>query len=658
MAIPNEMPHPQVEKDAARVALPEWSGILDAILDQMASGVALYDASGRLVRLNPAGERITRRTVHLGEEMDDRLMRYRMRDANGTPMSLENSPSGRALRGEAVPQMECIIDGQHGHDTWLRCSASPLRDDEGAIQGAVVIFDDITEQRTLSREEAHQRALAAAMIEHTFSAMAVFDVSDAFRCIRHNDNFLRLLGPDVAERGDIVGLSLADLFAGDTGARVRAIYEQVLATGAPYINNEFSAVMSPDTQRRWYRFRLTPVRDEHGNITALLNVAFEITELVTAREASRRHARELRAVIDAMPEAVLLADSTGHFVLSNAAAENILGHPIPTDVPTSRYTETFHSFAPDGRRLEAQELPLMRALHGETVVGVELTYRRPDGSRIDLLTSSAPVDLDDTGQITGAVSVFQDISHIKELERQRDDFLGIAAHELRTPLATILATVQAFQRRLQNNPPEQAIPADVLSGGMDRMYRQAQRLNKLVSDLLDATRIRTGKLIYDLEPCDFVAVVHDAVAGQIAANPGRKITLAAPKHPVIVVGDAFRLSQVVDNLVANALKYSGEAQPVAVSLKVDDGKACLRVTDKGVGIPPENIEHLFDRFYRVPGIDVQSGAGVGLGLGLHITQSVVERHGGHIEVRSLPGKGSTFTVKVPLQGDQHSPETA
>lgn len=658
MAIPNEMPHPQVEKDAARVALPEWSGILDAILDQMASGVALYDASGRLVRLNPAGERITRRTVHLGEEMDDRLMRYRMRDANGTPMSLENSPSGRALRGEAVPQMECIIDGQHGHDTWLRCSASPLRDDEGAIQGAVVIFDDITEQRTLSREEAHQRALAAAMIEHTFSAMAVFDVSDAFRCIRHNDNFLRLLGPDVAERGDIVGLSLADLFAGDTGARVRAIYEQVLATGAPYINNEFSAVMSPDTQRRWYRFRLTPVRDEHGNITALLNVAFEITELVTAREASRRHARELRAVIDAMPEAVLLADSTGHFVLSNAAAENILGHPIPTDVPTSRYTETFHSFAPDGRRLEAQELPLMRALHGETVVGVELTYRRPDGSRIDLLTSSAPVDLDDTGQITGAVSVFQDISHIKELERQRDDFLGIAAHELRTPLATILATVQAFQRRLQNNPPEQAIPADVLSGGMDRMYRQAQRLNKLVSDLLDATRIRTGKLIYDLEPCDFVAVVYDAVAGQVAANPGRKITLAAPKHPVIVVGDAFRLSQVVDNLVANALKYSGEAQPVAVSLKVDDGKACLRVTDKGVGIPPENIEHLFDRFYRVPGIDVQSGAGVGLGLGLHITQSVVERHGGHIEVRSLPGKGSTFTVKVPLQGDQHSPETA
>ncbi len=151
--------------------------------------------------------------------------------------------------------------------------------------------------------------------------------------------------------------------------------------------------------------------------------------------------------------------------------------------------------------------------------------------------------------------------------------------------------------------------------------------------------------------------MRDAVAGQIAANPGRTITLTVPKHPVIVMGDAFRLSQVVDNLVANALKYSAEALPVTVSLKVADGMGRLRVADKGVGIPPENVAQLFDRFYRVPGIDVQSGAGVGLGLGLNITRSVVERHGGHIEVQSSPGKGSTFVVTVPLLADANQHET-
>jgi PAS domain S-box-containing protein len=358
-----------------------------------------------------------------------------------------------------------------------------------------------------------------------------------------------------------------------------------------------------------------------------------------------------------MPEAVMLADSEGHVALSNSAAQQILGQPMPLNVSVIRYSETFHSFTPDGRRLDTRELPLMRALQGETVIAEEVSYQRPDGARIDLLTSAAPVDLDDSGHITGAVSIFQDITSIKALERQRDDFLGIAAHELRTPLATILATLQAFQRRLRNNPGDQAIPADALTSGVERMYRQAQRLNKLVSDLLDSTRIRTGTLIYELEPSDLVGVVRDAVAGQIAANPGRTITLTVPKHPVIVMGDAFRLSQVVDNLVANALKYSAEALPVTVSLKVADGMGRLRVADKGVGIPPENVAQLFDRFYRVPGIDVQSGAGVGLGLGLNITRSVVERHGGHIEVQSSPGKGSTFVVTMPLLADADQHET-
>jgi PAS domain S-box-containing protein len=626
-------------------------GALDIVLDQLPLGVALYDASGHQIRLNVSGERITRRHVISGETQGDRLNRFGMRQPDGTPMPIDALPSSRALRGEIVSDMECMIDGQHGHETWLRCSAAPLRDEDGAIQGAAVVFEDISGQLILSHEEARQRALAAAMIEHTFSGIAVFDASDAFHCVQYNDNFLRVLGPAYDKRASIVGLSLADLFEGETLARVRGIYEQVRATGEPYFVSEFFAEVPPEHGRRWYRLRLTPLRDEHGEISGLLAVTLDITELVNARETSRRHVKELEAIFEAMPEAVMLADNAGHFILSNSAAERILGHSVPSHAPKDRYAEIFHTFAPDGRRLEARELPLIRALQGETVVSEEMVYERLDGQRVDLLISSAPVGFDDSGQIAGAVAVFQDITQFKELERQRDDFLGIAAHELRTPLATILVTLQAFLRRLQNRPGDQAISAEALLSGMERMYRQAQRLNKLVSDLIDTTRIRTGTLIYDLEPCDLGAVVRDAVAGQTAANPGRTITLSVPKRPVLVMGDGFRLSQIVDNLVSNALKYSQDETPVIVTLNTQRGVARLRIADFGVGIPRENLEHLFDLYYRVPGIDVQSGTGVGLGLGLHITRGLIERHGGHIKVRSTPGKGSTFVVTLPLLED-------
>jgi PAS domain S-box-containing protein len=636
--------------------LPESSGTLDAILDQMASGAALYDASGVLVRLNPAGERITMRVVREGEAIGARLDRYQMRRPDGAPMPQEESPSGRALRGEVVAQMECVIDGQHGPDTWLRCSAAPLRDEQGAIQGAVVIFEDITEQRRLSHEEARQRTLVEAMIQQTFSGMAVFDVSDDFRCLRHNDNFPLLLGRDAQAGETLVGLTLEDLFQGQMRATVRGISERVRATGVPYVNNEFPVVLGPHERRRWYRWRLSPLRDEHGQIIELLAVAVEITELVAAREVSHRHARELSAIIEAMPEGVMLVERDGHIVMTNGAARQILGYSVLTDAPVQRYTEVFHTYAEDGRRLKARELPLVRALQGETVMGDEMVFQRPDGSRIDILTSAAPVNLDDSGAITGAVAIFQDITRIRALERQRDDFLGIAAHELRTPLATILATLQAFLRRLQTRPADQAIAPDALTTGMARMYRQAQRLNALVSDLLDSTRIRTGKLVYDMEPCDLATVVREAVSGQIASATGRTISLTMPKHPVMVTGDVFRLAQVVDNLVSNALKYSPEEEPVAVTLDEthikDNGEmrhvARLRVADKGVGVPAEDVPHIFERFYRAASVEVQTGAGVGLGLGLHITHNIVERHGGQIEVRSTPGNGSTFEVTLPL----------
>lgn len=618
---------------------------LDIVLSQLPSGVAIYDVHGHLIRQNAAAERIARRRLVAGEPPGDRQHRYSMRDANGRPIREADSPSGRARRGETFDNAEYIIDGQHGPDTHILTSGSPLLDGAGQPQGALLTFTDVTEQRLLEHSERRQRALAETIIDWVPVGIALYDASDEFRCLRHNSAFLALVGPKFRARGSIQNVPLDELFDADSRARVRAIYEQVRATGIPFTIDEFPATLLSDPDPRWYQWSLSPLRDTTGEIYALLNGAVEITALVRVREELRQQAAQLETLIAAMPEAVALADRDGNFILTNAAAEEIWGKSTPGALQTERYAAEFPCYGPDGEPLAAEQLPLPRALTGEIVIGQDLTYLRPDGSKVDLLCNSAPIYDKQNGVIAGGVVVFQDITRMKELERQRDEFLSIAAHELRTPLTTILGTLHVIARQLARDD-EKPLDRSVLAQSVNRINRQAERINKLVTDLLDTTRLSAGRLEFSLVPCDLTAIAREAADGQAMVYATSRIVLELPSRPVHVVGDPTRLGQVIENLLTNALKYSDEEHAVELSLTVEHGQAHVRVRDFGVGIPPESIEHLFERFYRVPGTQVQTGSGVGLGL--YISRQIVEQHGGEISVESRLGEGATFHVVLPL----------
>ncbi len=227
--------------------------------------------------------------------------------------------------------------------------------------------------------------------------------------------------------------------------------------------------------------------------------------------------------------------------------------------------------------------------------------------------------------------------------------MSIAAHELRTPLTSILGTVQVLLRQVARASDERPVDLVGMKRGLDRVNDQSQRINKLVSDLLDTSRIQAGRLEFTMEPADMTAIVREAVDGQRMAHPGRRIIVTAPDTSTPVFGDAMRLGQVVDNLLTNALKYSADKMPVEVRLTSEEGMAHVSVRDYGDGIPQEAIPHLFERFYRAPGVEVKSESGVGLGLGLYITYTIVARHNGSIEVESTPGHGTTFHVYIPLE---------
>jgi PAS domain S-box-containing protein len=228
--------------------------------------------------------------------------------------------------------------------------------------------------------------------------------------------------------------------------------------------------------------------------------------------------------------------------------------------------------------------------------------------------------------------------------RLRDDFLGVASHELKTPLTPILLKVQALQRRV-NAEPDGVLPARQVGAMLDAVGAQTRKLSVLVSGLLDVSRISTGRLELRLEPVDLAALMREVAHAfePEAAKADCALRLRLTEAPVVGQWDRLRLEQVVTNLLANALKY-GAGRPVEVTLATADGRALLGVRDEGIGIAAEAQARIFEKFERAVS-DRHYG---GLGLGLYITREIVRALGGSVSVESEPERGALFTVSLPL----------
>lgn len=257
---------------------------------------------------------------------------------------------------------------------------------------------------------------------------------------------------------------------------------------------------------------------------------------------------------------------------------------------------------------------------------------------------------------------------LSEANRRMDEFLSITSHELRTPLTALMANLQILARPPRPAPPAPGLdtprPRRASDDGsrereqmlIERSRRQAERIARLIGDMIDLARIREGKLEMRPELCDLVAVVREEVEQQRQAHPERLISFEPPPGARVPVhADPDRIGQVVTNYLTNAIKYSLEERPVAVCVEVypeadetSGAVARVSVRDEGPGIPADERDHVWEMFHRVPGVEVLSGSGVGLGLGLHITRSIVERHGGAVGIESVLGEGATFWFSLPL----------
>lgn len=321
-------------------------------------------------------------------------------------------------------------------------------------------------------------------------------------------------------------------------------------------------------------------------------------------------------------------------LVANRAFNEILGEPIEREAGIEQKLGVIRR--PDGRPLTLEELPSTRALKGESTPGAELLVVRRDGRKIPVSERAAPVRSAD-GTMLGAVVTLRDITLAKEMDRLREEFAAMVAHDLRNPIQSMLVQIQMLRKAAEEGKPTP-------SAALDRLSRCGTRLAQMAGDLLDSTRIELSRVPLERMPLDVVDAVHGLVE-RIGPTLGAHEVVVESEGDIPTASlDPTRFDQILTNLIENAAKYSPEGTAVQVRVEPADKGFAVSVRDQGFGIDPKEIPRLFDRFYQAKRARERR---TGLGLGLYITKGFVEAHGGKISVESAIGRGSTFRVWLP-----------
>ncbi len=337
-----------------------------------------------------------------------------------------------------------------------------------------------------------------------------------------------------------------------------------------------------------------------------------------------------QVLFNSMLEGLLLLDRNRRIYLANRAFKNLFG--IKTELRGKTIVEA----------LRVHELAeLVERVEGEGQV-FDYELQLPDLSERWLQVNAAAIS-NSAGEREGTILVFHDLTRLKQLERTREEFVANVSHELRTPLSLIKGYVETLLDGARNNP-------EVAERFLKIIERNAQRLDLLIQDLLTISALEAGRVKLNLQTVELRPLVEKVLGDLKAPADNKSITLVNQLAELTATADVSRIEQVFANLVDNAIKYGRTQGTVTVGGgKTGDGKIEIFVQDDGPGIPPESLDRIFERFFRVD--KARSREQGGTGLGLSIVKHIVQNHGGKVWVKSEPGKGATFFFTLP-QGEK------
>jgi signal transduction histidine kinase/GAF domain-containing protein len=614
-------------------------------------------------------------------------------------MSAEAREGARAMagafaRGQASAQDLRSLGVPRGHPVVRSFLGAPLLDSRGEVRGGLllghnepgqfaqedqVLLVGLASQAAVALENARLYRAAhmqADELDTIFESIGdgITVIDDAGHVLRENAASQQLRR-SLEQRGR--GAELAALLSAaadrthDGGDALPASLDVPGEDGEPRMYAIDAAQVQPVAAQDGIQAPVGRSVHEEAQLRGTVVVWHDVTEARRRLEEQRRReeadARRalLQTVMDELPSGVCLVRGLdARLIVANRAAAVVWGAPWPEGVPMRQFLDQCGTriLAPDGRELAPDDWATLRTLRtGEDVRHFQEVIRQANGLALPILYNAVAVDSGSLGlahpdeHLSGqpepaALLVLQDVTALKEAERLKDEFIGIAAHELRNPMAALrgYADMLAAQTARRNG----AHLDDWQQEAVEAIDQATTRLVDLTDDLLDVTRLQGGRLELRIVPADLVALVRRVVARVQVTAPGRSITVTAASEYVVAALDVARIEQVVTNLINNALKYSpsGGAVRVTVTEDATAGVACLTVQDNGIGIPAEQQAQVFGRFVRA---DNAKHAGIsGTGLGLYLCRELVERHRGRIWFDSAEGKGSTFFVELPLARDE------
>jgi PAS domain S-box-containing protein len=575
----------------------------------------------------------------------------------------EDEILARLRRGERIEHFETMRQAKDGRLIDISLSVSPIRDDDGRIVGVAKIARDITEQKRLARELEAQREWFRVTLGSIGDAVIASDSEG--RVTYLNDRAQSITGWRTC---DATGRPLAEVFRiinEKTRRPVDNPTDVVLRTGLVVGLANHTVLIDRSGGEHPIADSAAPIRSHDGDTIGVVLVFRDVTEERRAEEEIAEQREWFETTLESIGDAVIATDVQGQVVFMNPIAEHLTGWTVAA-ARGRRCTEVFNIIHENSRR--TVENPVTRVLVDGTVVGLanHTLLIASDGSERLIDDSGAPIRNRD-GRIVGVVLVFRDVSERRrgELERRdaslererlleaeraarcdaeranrvKDEFVAMVSHELRTPLNAILGWTQLMTK--PDAGPE------VVDRGLDVIARNTRLQAQLISDLLDISRIVSGKLRLDIEPVDLASVVAGAIDTVQRDADLKRVTITRHLDATVgtVAGDTGRLQQIIWNLLSNAIKFTPPGGEVSVRVRKTGGDAEITVADTGVGIRPDFLPHIFDRFQQADqSITRRHG---GLGLGLSIVKHLVELHGGSITATAGFGKGATFTIVLP-----------
>ena len=627
----------------SQAALQRSEASLRRLVESNLIGVVITEPGGSLVEANDAFLSIT---GYSRADLADGTLNYQAL----TPGASADSgvPSAAPTGGpERQPPVEKEYLRKDGSRVPVLVGTTAL---EGDRRSAVSFVVDLTELRKARDAMAESERRFRTLIEQSPLGIQIFARDGSVLLANHAWELM--WGVKLSENQgynvlqdlqlEKIGLTpyVLQAFAGESTVIPPFRYDPVLSgrTGRP----------------RWVQFYFYPVRGQAGEVREIVLILHDLTEVKEAEEALKRSEEQLRLVIDALPVLVGYIDQDKRFRLSNELYGEWFDRPA-SEIEGRLLAEVIGEDV--YRQIEPQ---VELALAGERV-SYDRNMTFPDGSRHDLHVTLIPhVGL--AGHVEGFVAVIADVTERKQAENERnrllkaeqeartdaetanrtkDEFLATLSHELRTPLNAILGWAQLL--RMGGLPPED------IGHGLEAIERNAKVQAQLVEDLLDLSRIISGKLRLETKPIDLPTVLDAALDSVRPAAEAKGIRLIplldASASPVL--GDAGRLQQVIWNLLSNAIKFTPAKGKVELILQRMNGHAEILVSDTGMGINPAFLPYVFDRLRQADSSSTRRHGG--LGLGLSIARHLIESHGGTIEARSEgEGRGATFVVSLPL----------